>query len=435
MSEAGAIGRRGLGLFDTSMLVMGGVVGSGIFLNPHVVARDAPSRAAALGAWILGGAVALAGGYVWAELAARRPGIGGQYAYLRDGVHPAAGFLYGWSNLLVVQTGGMAACAVTFARYAHVLAVPPWSESVTASIALAALTAVNLIGVRAGGRTQSAFMVAKIAAIAALIVAGLAIAPAATGAATTTSAAPGFRSFFAAMIAVLFAYGGWATTSFVSGEIEDQSRTLPRAPLLGTLGVIVLYLGVNAACVRTLGIGGLAAEATPASEVMRRALGSPGETIIAAAIAISTLGFLAQGMLVCPRVYYAMARDGLFFRSLGRLNSRTGVPDAAIVAQGALAIVTALSGTYEQILSWVVTVDFVFLAATAATLLKFRKLDPHARPFVTTPGHPATTLFFIVVSLAVVVSTFVEHPLRSTLGWGLVGIGLPIYSIWKRRIA
>jgi APA family basic amino acid/polyamine antiporter len=417
------------------MLVMGGIVGSGIFMNPHVVAKDAPSSVAVLSAWLLGGAVLLSGGFVWAELAARRPGVGGQYAYLRDGVHPAAGFAYGWSNLLVVQTGGMAAVAVTFARYTHVLTSPPWSEAATAVAALAALTAVNVAGVRAASSVQSSFMVLKIGAIGALVVCGLFLAPKAGALEAAATGHPGPRGFFAAMIAVLFAYGGWATATFVSGEIKDSSRTLPRALILGSAGVVALYLGVNAACLHALGPGGLAAFDAPASEVMRRALGSPGATAIAAAIAVSTFGFLAQGMLVCPRVYYAMAQDGLFFTSVGRLNPRTGVPDVAIVLQGAFAIATALSGSYEEILSWVVTVDFAFLALTAWTVFVFRRRGGGAAVPVVAAWHPWTTVFFIGVSLAVVVATFVEHPSRSILGWALVAAGLPVYYFWKRRIA
>lgn len=420
-----------LGLFDTTMLVMGGVVGAGIFMNPHVVARDAPSAAAVLAAWILGGAVALAGGFVWAELAARRPAVGGQYAYLRDGIHPAAAFLYGWSCLLVVQTGGLAAVAVTFARYAHVLASPPWSERATAAAAVAVLTAINLVGVRAAGRTQSALMVLKVGSIGGLVVCGFLVAPRASPEAAAAAGAPGPRAFLAAMIAVLFAYGGWATATFVTGEIRDAARTLPRALLLGTAGVIVLYVGVNAACLRTLGVAGLAATDAPATEVMRLALGSWGRSVVALAIAVSTLGFLAQGILAVPRLYFAMARDGLFFRTVGGVHPVTGVPHVAILLQGAFTIATAVSGTYEEILSWVVTVDFAFLAATALTLFVFRREG--GRPLLATPWHPWTTLFFSGVSLAVVVATFVEHPLRSLLGWSLVAAGLPVFWFWKRK--
>jgi APA family basic amino acid/polyamine antiporter len=387
---------------------------------------------AALGAWLLGGMVALAGGFVWAELAARQPGIGGQYAYLRDGVHPVAGFLYGWSNLLVVQTGGMAAVAVTFATYTHATVAIPWEPRLTAVLALATLTAVNLVGLRAGGTVQSVVMTAKIVAIAGVVVCGLALASPAPAEAAAQPGEHSLRSFFAAMIAVMFAYGGWATATFVSGEIEDQTRTLPRALLLGTVGVVLLYIGVNAACLRTLGVTGLGASAAPAVDVVGSVIGDAAGRTIAVVVAISAFGFLAQGMLVCPRVYFAMARDGVFFESVGRLHPRTGVPHVAIALQGLLTIVTALSGSYEELLSWVVTVDFVFLAATAGTLFVFRRRDP-SKASVPTPLHPLTTAFFIATSLAVVLSTFVENPRQSLFGWLLVGAGLPAYLLWKRR--
>ena len=432
MGSAGNLVTKKLGLRDTALLVMGGIVGSGIFMNPGVVARSAPSVAAVLGAWTLGGLVALAGGFVWAELAARQPGIGGQYAYLRDGVHPAAGFLYGWSNLLVVQTGGMAAVAVTFAAYTHATIAIPWAPKITAVLALALLTAINLAGVRVGGTVQSVFMAAKIVAIVGVVLCGLAIASPAVAPATAIAAPTTFRAFFAAMIAVMFAYGGWATATFVSGEIEDQARTLPRGLVLGTLGVVVLYLGVNAACLRALGVSGLAASTAPVVDVVAKVIGATAGRVIATVVAISAFGFLAQGMLVCPRVYYAMARDGLFFRAVGRLNPRSGVPDVAIALQGLLAIATALSGEYDELLSWVVTVDFVFLSATAATLFVFRARDPRPAS-IRAPLHPLTTAFFIVTSLGVVASTFVENPRQSLFGWTLIGAGLPVYFLWKRR--
>lgn len=430
MSASSIPAPQRLGLRDTALLVMGGIVGSGIFMNPGVVARDARSVVAVLGAWMLGGAVAMAGGFIWAELAARRPGVGGQYAYLRDGVHPSVGFLYGWSNLLVVQTGGMAAVAVTCANYLHASAAIPWPPEVSAVGVLAALTAVNLLGVKTGGAVQSLFMSGKIVAIAAIIVCGLLLAPPSTAAAVDAGSTS-LRGFFAAMIAVMFAYGGWATATFVSGEIEDQAKTLPRALVLGTAGVVLLYLGVNVASLRALGIEGLAASTAPATDVLTLVIGPASGRVLSIIVALSALGFLAQGMLVCPRVYYAMAKDGLFFEQVGRLHPRTGVPHVAIAVQGALAIATALSGTYEELLSWVVTVDFVALSITAGTLFVFRARD-RAHPGVVTPGHPFTTIFFIVISMAVVVSTFVEHPIRSLLGWTVIAAGIPVYFLWRR---
>ncbi len=429
MGERAAATAR-LGLRATTLLVMGGIIGVGIFMNPSVVARAAASPGAVLAAWVLGGLVALAGGLVWAELAARRPGVGGQYAYLRDGIHPAAGFLYGWSNLLVVQSGAMAAVAVTFARYTHEVAALPFSPTASAIAALAALTLVNLAGVRWGAGVQSVFMIVKIVAIGAFVLAGLWLAPAVARGAAAPPAS--LRGFLAAMIVVLFAYGGWATATFVSGEIEQPARTLPRALLLGTSGVVLLYLGVNVACLRALGAVPLAGSQAPAADVLHLVIGPAAARIMAAVVAISALGFLALGMLAAPRLYYAMARDGLFFARVGRLHQRTGVPAFAIGLQGALAIATTFSGSYEEILSWVVTVDFAFLAVTAATLFVFRARGGEA-PRIQTSGHPLTTLFFVVCALAVVAATFIEHPGRSLLGWSLIVAGVPVYLLWRRQ--
>ena len=324
--------------------------------------------------------------FIWAELAALRPEVGGQYAYLRDAYPPARlRFLYGWGLLLVIQTGGMAAVAVTFARYFLELTGLQVADSLVAVLALGSLTVVNCLGVRAGGTVQSLLMVLKILAIVVLIACGLfLIMPETVGSAGEVTSGGGSISSFAggfnpshfltiigaAMVPVLFSYGGWQTASFVAGEIREPRKNLPRALIIGVTGVVVLYLAVNFVCVRVLGVSALASTTTPASDVMRLALGPIGARAIAAGIAISTLGFLSQGMLTAPRVYFAMAEDGLFFKSVGRLHPKTHVPILAIVIQGLLAIVIAFSGRYDQILDYVVSVDFIFFGATA--LMHFR---------------------------------------------------------------
>ncbi|PYQ01198.1 MAG: amino acid transporter, partial [Acidobacteria bacterium] len=332
-----ALARR-LGLFDATMLVMGGIVGSGIFINPYVVARQVRTPFLILGAWVLGGLIALAGAFIYAELAALRPEVGGQYAYLRDAFHPAAAFVYGWGLLLVTQSGGMAAVAVTFARYVLELTGLGMSETAIAVAALAVLTAINCLGVRAGATVQSALMVLKIGAVLGLVAAGWLLLPAASPGPHPMLDRPAsfglLTAMGAALVPVLFAYGGWQTASFVAAELRRPERDLPRGLLLGVSGVIVLYLSVNAVCVRALGPEGLAATTTPASTVMRLALGERGAHLIAAGIAISTLGFLSQGILTAPRVYYAMAEDGVFFRTVGFLHPRTLVPVVAIALQG-----------------------------------------------------------------------------------------------------
>jgi len=362
--EPGARLARRLGLFDATMIVMGGIIGSGIFINPYVVARQVHTPALILGAWAAGGLIALGGAFIYAELAALRPHVGGQYAYIREAFHPVVAFSYGWTLLLVVQSGGMAAVAITFARYFIALSQLATKDWLIAAIALAVLTVVNCFGVRAGSTVQSVLMVLKILAIAALIAAGLwwgasqsSKPVAAPTAETTPDTWFAITAFGAAMVPVLFAYGGWQTASFVAGEMREPRKNLPRGLLLGAAGVIVLYLAVNFVCVSVMGVDGLAATTTPASEVMRLALGERGRTMIAVGIAISTLGFLSQGMLTAPRVYFAIADDGLFFKQVAWLHPHTRVPVVAIALQGALAIVFALPGKYEQFLNTVVQID------------------------------------------------------------------------------
>ncbi len=426
---------RQLGLFDATMVVMGGIVGAGIFINPYVVAQQVHTPGLILGAWMFGGFIGLMGAFIWAELAATLPEVGGQYAYLREAYHPAIAFLYGWVLLLVIQTGGMAAVSITFARYFIELTglhAPDW---LLASTALGVLTLINCLGVKSGGRTQSALMAMKIVAIAALVILGLALA----GSHPTSwrgKESASLPSFGAAMIPVLFAYGGWQTANFIAAEVKEPTRNLPRALVLGVLGVATLYTAVNWVCVRSLGPQSLAATTTPATAVMRLALGQRGATFIAAAIAISTLGFLSQSILTAPRVYFAMAEDGLFFRAVSRLQPRTRVPMVAIILQSVWTIVITISGRYEQILNYVVSMDFLFFGLTATTLFVFRRRAERglmSRAAYRSPGHPAITLVFVVTCWWVVATTIYRYPQNSLIGMGLLLGGIPVYWIWSSR--
>ena len=429
---------RRLGLFDATMIVMGGIVGSGIFINPYVVARQVHTPFLILGAWLAGGAVALAGAFVYAELAARRPEVGGQYAYLREAFHPSVAFLYGWALLLVIQTGGMAAVAVTFARYFSELTGAGLPDWVTAALTLGVLTVVNCLGVRAGSNVQSLLMVLKILAVAALVACGLfAVAePRALtgGPLLDRPASPGlFAALGAALTPVMFAYGGWQTASFVSGEMREPRRDLPRGLLLGVCGVVLLYTLVNVAALRALGAEGLAATTTPASAVMRLALGETGAALIAVGIAVSTLGFLSQSMLTAPRVYFAMAEDGLFFRSVARLSKSTRAPVAAIALQGAMAAVIAVSGRYEQILNYVVSVDFIWFGLTAVSLFVFRHRQREgAAAGFRVPGHPFTTALFAAACALIVVATVYSDSANSAIGFAILATGVPVYFLWRK---
>lgn len=426
---------RRLGLFDATMLVMGGIIGSGIFVTPAEVARHVTTPLLIVGVWILGGLVALAASFVYAELAARRPEVGGQYAYLRDAYGPMPAFLYGWALLLVIQSGGMAAVAITFARYFSDLVQLPFSDSAVAVGVLALLTAINCTGVRSGSNVQSGLMVLKILAIAALVIAGLFFAPAmaaqphpSSGASVSTLAAIG-----AAMTPVMFSYGGWQTSSFVAGEMRNPQRDLAHGLLLGVAGVILLYTAVAFVCVLALGPAGLATSKTPATDVMRLAIGAKGATFIAIGITISTLGFLSQGMLTAPRVYFAMAEDGLFFRRVAQVSAATRVPVIAIILQGVAASVIALSGTFGQILNYVVSVDFIFFGLTGAALFVFRRRDPDQRVFFKAPGHPLVTGFFVLACWTVVVATVLNNPLNALIGYVVLALGIPACLYWQHK--
>lgn len=427
-----------LGLFDATMLVMGGVVGAGIFSNPAVVARLVSSGALMLAAWLIGGVIALAGAFVYSELAARHPARGGHYAYMRDAFHPAVAFMFGWAILLVVQTGGIAAVAVTFARYFLAIVPLPLSETAVAVLGLALLTAINCANLRAGNMAQSLFMVLKIAAIVSIVGGGVAILARGRAWTTTAGVAPAhpWIAIGAALTPVMFAYGGWQTASFAVADMRDPARDLSRAMLYGMLGVVALYLTINAVFLLALGAHGLATTVTPAADVVDRLSSSAhvGARVVSAFIALSTFGFLSQGMFATPRVYQAMAADGLFFRVIARISPRSHTPTIAIALQGTLAAIVAASGTYESIMSYVTSVDFIFYGLAAVALFIFRARDRAGAGGAgyMVPGHPWTTIFFMLASWTVVATTIYSDPRHSLTGIVALLLGLPTYFIWVR---
>jgi APA family basic amino acid/polyamine antiporter len=430
---------RRLGPFDATMIVMGGIIGSGIFMNPAVVARIVHTPFLILGAWLAGGVIALLGAFIYAELAARRPQVGGQYAYLREAYNPLVAFVFGWTLFLISDCGGMAAVAVTFGRYFIELSgavLPDWSIAV---IAIAILTGINCLGVREGGTVQNILMVTKIAAVLMLVGVGFTSSGAPASAQTIApQSAMSFdfvSTFGAALVPVMFAFGGWQTANFIAGEIKQPEKNLPRGLLIGVLGVLALYLSVNYVCLSVLGAEGLAATSTPASAVMRATLGEPGAKLIAIGIAISTLGFLSQSILTAPRVYFAMADDRLFFKKIAWIHPRTRVPVFAIIAQGALAILIALWGKYDQILSYVVWNDFCFFGLTASCLFILRKRARQGGDITAhrMPGHPFTTGLFILACVFIVMNTIYQYPAQAGIGLAVTLTGIPVYYFWRWR--
>jgi APA family basic amino acid/polyamine antiporter len=437
-----------LGVFSGTMLVVGGIIGSGIFLSPAVVAQRVGTGALTLTAWGIGAVVAIIGGFVYAELGARRPLAGGTYIYLRDAFGSLPAFLYGWALFLIMATGAMAAVAMTGASY--FASLMGWSPATAQPLAIACiviLTLLNALGVRVGATTGNILTVLKLAAIALLVVAALTLsptyavpAPALLVPSVPVAPPPGLAATVlamgAALVPVLFSFGGWQQTNAVAEELRDPARTLPRALILGVLIVAATYLLVNIAYLRALGVQGLAASSAPAADTMFVFLGPAGRTLITAGIVISTVGFLSMVILMSARVYQAMAADGRFFQRMATLHPVTQTPVAALVAQGVVALLLLLTGTYGQLLDYVVFADWIFFGTTAAALVVLRRRDgPLPAGGASAPGHPYTTLVFIAAAVYVVIGSILSNPGNAARGAGLLALGVPVYHWWNRRRA
>jgi len=426
---------RRLSRFDATMLVVGGIVGAGIFLNPAVVAQRVPTSALAIGVWVMGGAVALAGAFTFAELGARKPLAGGGYVYLRDAFGTLPGFLYGWTQLLVINSGGIAAVSVIFATY--VTDLIGLSSGYTTPVAIGSiltLSGVNYFGIRPGAVVQNVLTVLKLVALAALIVVGFGIRGdvlPATTAASHTGLVGLVRAGGVALVPVLFAYGGWQSTNFVAAELKDARRDLPMAIVWGVVIVVVSYVAVNIVYVRVLGLSGLATSTAPASDVMERLLGTVGARVIAVGIIVSTFGFLNLAVLASPRMYQAMAADGVFFGDAAPIDRRHHVPAGALTIQALWAILLLSTRTYGQLLDYVVFGDWIFFGMVGATLFFYRARQTDAPAGFRTFGFPWVPLFFVVAAVFTVYSAVASNPVNAALGGGLIGLGIPAYFAWR----
>ena len=434
---------RRLGLFSGTMSVIGGIIGSGIFLNPAIVAQRVGTAGATLAVWVGGGVVALIGAFIFGELGQRRPQVGGGYAYLREAFGPLPAFLYAWALLLIMAPGAIAAVAVTFANYtAALVGFPVTMARPVAVAAILLLTLVNCLGVTFGAVTQNVFTLLKLAALAMVIVAGLAalgathtpcvdcaplVAPIGVGAMTGAVAT--------ALVPVLFAYGGWQQTNFIAEELIEPEKNLPRALILGVAAVVLVYVLANVAYLSALGVEGLAASPAPAADTMSVLLGPVGRVVITVGIACSTFGFLNLVILVTPRVFQAMAADGLFFERFARLHPRSRTPVAAIVFLGLWSCVLVYSGKYGALLDYVVFADWIFFGTTALTLIVFRRRDQGAVTPFRLPGYPGTLWLFVAAAVYVVVGSVRSNPGNAARGLGLLALGVPVFYSWARSRA
>lgn len=430
--------RRELGLFDATMINVGTMIASAIFIVPAAVAAAVPGSAAMVLAWVLGGLVSLLGALSIAELSAAYPEAGGQFAYLREAYGPVWGFLYGWANFLVINPAAIAAIAVGFARYLGFFI--PLSAAAIQAVAIASvigLTALNCLGVRLGATTQNVLTLLKMVALAALIAGAFAL-PGGSAANAQPLWPPGpagqwIGRFGIAMMAVLWAYDGWIETTYVGSEIKDPGRNLPRSIILSTIIVIVFYVLTSVAFSYVLSPARMATSTLVASDAAQVTMGAVGAGLVAAAILVSTLGANNGIILTAARIPYAMARGRLFFRSQGIVHPRFATPVVALVTQGVIASVLALAGTYDQLATYVVFAQVLFYGLSATAVIRLRHKAPHVpRPYRTW-GYPFTPLVFAACVVWLLGNTIIQAPREAAIGAGLILLGLPGYWYWKRR--
>jgi len=433
-SRAAASLPRAIGYLGSTAIVVGTIIGSGIFLVPHNVALEVGSVRSLFLVWIVGGVLSLAGALSLAELGAAMPEAGGIYVYLREAYGKLFAFLYGWGMLLVIHSGSAATLAVAFGIYsATFFPLTHLEQKLVASGVIALLTLVNIVGVRAGAAVQTIFTLAKLAGLA--IIMGFALLARGVTAVVPTEPLPTphttWVSFGVALIGVLWAYEGWHMLSYSAGEVKDPARVLPRSYFLGGLLVVAAYLGANLAYLRVLPLGALAEHQRVAATAMEVLAGPRGAAFVSALILCSIFGALNGTILTGPRAYFAMARDGVFFPSVGRVHSRFRTPALAVLIQGALAIALAASGTYEQLFTYVIFAGWIFYgAATLAVIVLRRRMPRLERPYRVW-GYPVLPIAFSAAAFTIVANTLASKPRESLIGLALVLAGIPIYYAWR----
>ncbi len=432
--------KQNLTLFDITMIATGSVIGSGIFLTPSIIAKALPSPMWILLVWIAGGIMALTGALTFAELGAMMPKAGGVYVYLTETFGKLVGFLYGWAYFLVVNTGGVAALAVAFATYfGYFVPLNPASLKVVAIVGIIFLTILNVRGVKAGAIFSDLFTVLKLVGIVGLIIIGLGWGSSRSSDFTAPlgDLSHGLGSALAiAMVGVIWSCGGWQHATFTAGEAKNPKRTVPFGMIIGAIIVTVIYVLTNIAYMFLLSPNEMAASPHVAADAVEKILGPIGGSLIALAIFISTFGTAGIYTLTAPRIYFAMARDKVFFRKIAEVHSRFHTPAFSIIFQSLWAIVLILFwGTFENLISYVVFTDAIFFALTALAVIILRKRSPSAdRPYRTF-GYPITTFIFIAIMVWLVFNTLLEKLAESLAGIGFLLLGIPVYYLWKSKNA
>jgi basic amino acid/polyamine antiporter, APA family len=434
IEPANAYARR-LNTWDATMIVIGGVIGAGIFRTPATVAERTSSGTQVLILWAIGGLLTLAGVLCYAELGARRPQAGGTYVYLREAFGQLPAFLFGWTMALINYPGSVAAVATTFADYfCAAIGLPLIYVKPAAVGAIVFIVSVNLFGIRAGAWVQNIFTVLKLAAIALLVVVGLVLARGHLGIALAPDTAHPVSSwaFLGALLPVLFAYGGFHYLNDLAGEVRNPQRTLPRALGMGMAGVVLCYVLVNLAYLTGLGHAGLAASQAPAADLLRHVFGEHGATVMAVGIACSTFGYCNIAIAGGARVLQTMGADGMFFRAAGRIEPRTRAPQIALAALGLWAIVLTLSGSFGQLLDYTTVGEWLAHAFGIATLFWYRRHFVDQPSPYRVPFYPLLPLVFVITVFSVIVATAIHTPRDAGMSLLIIALGVPVYYGWRK---
>lgn len=462
---------RALGLWDTTLLVIGLVIGSAVFLvtgGPNGVARLLPSPGLLILGWVAGGVLSFAGALVYAELGAALPRSGGQYVFLREAYGDLTGFLYGWTLFTVIHTGTLAALAVGYARYfgifipslgthrvlaalplfGHTLSISAGQLNAVAVIVL--LSIVNYFGVKEGSLFQGIVTLVKIASFAGFMVLGIAIGhgswsnlgagaavagavAAAPGAGAGAAGGFGMGAFVLSMVAMLWAYEGWNNITFTAGEIKDPQRNLPRSLILGMSAITLIYVGMNLVYLYAMPVGDMVSTETIGEAAAGRLFGPAGSSLMSLCVLVSVFGCISATVISGPRVFYAMAKDGLFFRRMAAVHPRHRTPVQAILWQCVWSSALCLSGTYDQLYTFVIFAAVLFYALAGASVIVLRLRHPEwPRPYRTW-GYPVTPLLFVGICVIVLLNTLINQPVESGWGLAILACGLPAYLHWRRQ--
>lgn len=414
---------------------MGGIIGVGIFYTPRLVAQHVPDPTAFLAMWGIGGLIALTGALTFAELGATFPKAGGWYVFLREAFGPFVAYLFAWVVLCVISTGAVSVIVRVLVQ--NVPGLPASMHFASGAATIVLVTGLAMLGAKAGATLQNGCMAVKLGAITAMAGVGLLFTAPATPVASLPAVPEGglAMGMVRALLPVLFACGGWQMLCYVAPQVRDPQKTLPRAIVLGILGVIATYLAINAAYLRVLGIDGLIADPAFASEMARRTLGPTGGEFLRAAMAVSALGVCIVILVATPWLYVAMAREGLFFARFAKTHPRTGAPIAALLVQGGLALGYWIWGHADLLVDSVVFVEWIFHLLVAIALLRLRARRPDLpRPFAS-PLYPLAPVLYALLATVVVVGTLAQsEPRSAAIGLGVLAVAAAIYRPWRRLV-